>query len=110
MENIQQLTTIKPSQPGRIESIWDSVNSQLYHEFNPVDSSGQPYVYTYIDKANNFPNTKYDSFSFPVQSSLLDVDRISQFLTSGKGLIWLAKQFLFQTGNAFNETRLYSPI
>ena len=109
MENIQQLTTIKPSQPGRIESIWDSVNSQLYHEFNPVDSSGQPYVYTYIDKANNFPNTKYDSFSFPVQSSLLDVDRISQFLTSGKGLIWLAKQFLFQTGNAFNETRLYSP-
>jgi len=109
MANIQQLTTIKPSAPGRLESVWDSVNIQLYHKLNPHTSDGEPYVYTYIDKSNKYPNTKLDSFIFPVGGSLLDVDRMAQFLTSGKGLIWLGKQFLMQTGNAFNETRLYSP-
>jgi hypothetical protein len=115
-ESIQQLTSISPSQPGNIQNVWSKTNGQLYHKLSPyTNDSGliawgnEPYNYVFPDKTNAFLNGKYDSFSLPIGSAASDVMRMGRFITSGKGVLFLAKNLLLQTGNAFNETRLYSP-
>lgn len=91
----------------------------LYHRFSPYSNYHQgliswgdePYYYIYPDQAKNFPQVlkKYDSRLFAPGSGLIDVIRTTKFLVSGRGITFLAKQFLLQTGNAFNETRIYNP-
>jgi hypothetical protein len=96
--------------------VWSKTNGQLYHKLSPyTNDSGliawgnEPYNYVFPDKTNAFLNGKYDSFSLPIGSAASDVMRMGRFITSGKGVLFLAKNLLLQTGNAFNETRLYSP-
>ena len=104
--------------PGKLEILINANSAPLYHKFSPYSDyhhgllawGNEPYIYTYIDKANKFPNTTYDSRSFPVGSSLIDVLRVGKFLTSGRGVGFLAKQFILQTGQSFNETRIYNPL
>ena len=115
-ESIQQLTSISPSQPGNLQNVWSKTSGQLYHKLSPyTNDSGliawgqEPFVYNFPDKTNTFLNGKYDSFSFPIGSAATDVIRMSKFIVSGKGVLFLAKNLLLQTGNSFNETRLYSP-
>ena len=119
MQSIQQLTAIAPSVPGHIAEVWSAVNHQLYHKLSPYTDynqgllswGSQPFLYSYPDDNHtSFPNTKYDSFSFPIGSSLKDTIRVSKFLTSGNGVLFLAKQLLLQTGQPFNETRIYNPL
>jgi hypothetical protein len=91
----------------------------LYHRLSPysnyhqglLDWGDEPYYYIYPDQAKNFPNSakKYDSRLFPLGSAIIDVQRTVKFLVSGRGVQFLAKQFLLQTGQAFNETRIYNP-
>ena len=120
-DNIQQLTPIAPSQPGHLQQVWSKANHQLYHKLSPYANfnqnsllnfgAEQPFNYTWIDQASSFPNVagKYESRSFPVFSAIQDTIRMSRFLTSGNGVLFLSKQILLNSGNAFNETRLYSP-
>ena len=121
MASIQQLTSISLHPPGNLEAALNLDYKNLYHKLSPYANYNQnsllnfgveqPFMYTYIDKATTFPNVagKYESRSFPVFSAIQDTIRISKFLTSGNGVLFLAKQLLLQTGNSFNETRLYSP-
>lgn len=52
----------------------------------------------------------YEDQSNPISvSAQRDVKRMTRFSTSGKGLLFLAKQQLLQSGNTFAETRLYNP-
>ena len=51
-----------------------------------------------------------DTRSIPVVSGARDVKRITRFLFSGKGLLFLGKQALLQTGNTFGQTRLLNPL
>ena len=92
----------------------------LYHRFSPysnydqgslLDWGDEPYYYVYPDQGKNFPNAarRYESRLFPLGSAIIDVQRTVKFLISGRGVSFLAKQFLLQTGNAFNETRIYNP-
>lgn len=130
MGNVQNIipengTKIPPNYPkfptfSKLELLWGSNSKSLYHKLSPYSSyntglihgfTSQPFYYTYIDEKNKGLNSirKYDSRSFPARSGPIDVIRVSKFLGSGNGILFLGKQFLLQTGNAFNETRIYNP-
>lgn len=118
-------TKIPPNYPkfptfSKLEILWNANSKSLYHKLSPYSSyttglihgfTSQPFYYTYIDEKNKGLNylRKYDSRSFPAGSGPIDVIRVSKFLGSGNGILFLGKQFLLQTGNAFNETRIYNP-
>jgi len=53
---------------------------------------------------------KFDSRAFPIGSAAQDVLRIGKLMVSGKGVAFLATQFLLQGQAAFNETNLYNPL
>jgi hypothetical protein len=48
--------------------------------------------------------------SIPLNSSLQDVKRLTLFTLSVRGLAFLAKQQLLQTGNSFEQTRIINPV
>ena len=50
-----------------------------------------------------------ESRGLPVVSALLDVKRLTLFTLSKRGLLFLAKQQLLQTGNTFEHTRIINP-
>lgn len=55
-------------------------------------------------------NPAYEDQSNPISlSAQRDVKRMIRFSTSGRGLIFLAKQQALQSANTFSETRLYNP-
>jgi hypothetical protein len=47
--------------------------------------------------------------STPVSSTIQDVKRVTLFTASVRGVLFLAKQQLLQTGNTFADTRLINP-
>jgi len=62
------------------------------------------------DSAQSKSRIKDDTRLTPFVSTARDTSRISKFLSSNKGVLFLAKQTLLQTGNTFAETRLYNPL
>lgn len=114
------LTAIERKPEGEIQRLWDDNWYDIYRRYSPyTDNSGlltfgpkQPYVWIYIDEAKRFPQSirRYESRLFPLGSSLLDAQRVAKFMVSGRGVLFLVKNFLLQTGNAFNETRIYNPV
>lgn len=105
---------------GKEALIINTNSSALYHRFSPYSNYSQnggllnwgeqPFYYVYIDQAKNFPNARaMQTQVLPVQDSIIDTQRVTKFLVSGAGVTFLATQFLLQTGNAFNETRIYNP-
>jgi hypothetical protein len=111
-----------PSQPvpGKLQVLWETNERKLYHRLSPyADYSNrliggfttEPFNYTYIDESGKglAGLRKYESQMFPIGSAPIDVIRVSKFLASGRGILFLGKQFLLQTGNPYNETRIYNP-
>lgn len=122
------LSTIRPTgvkipinypntpQVGKIQILWDANKRDLYHKISPYGydtflgiETRQPFLYKYAD-TNLSSMAKNASREFPFSRAIEDVERIGKFVISGNGLLWMGKQFLLQTGNAFNETRLYNPV
>lgn len=103
-------------QPGKITILWDANKRAIYNKLSPYDKSTflgiktrQPFIWrTPEDEPGSFE--KYSSREFPFPRAITDVQRVTKWMVSEKGLLWLGKQFLLQTGNAFNETRIYNPI
>lgn len=108
--------------PGKIEILWDANNHKLYHKLSPYTDYDrtplnkllgdvEPFFFVYPDQNNTGFNAlkKYESRLFPAGSAPIDVIRVTKFLASGRGVGFLAKQFLLQTGNPYNETRIYNP-
>lgn len=52
---------------------------------------------------------KYTGRGLPVASATTDVERVTKFMMTGQGVLFLGKQFILQGMNAFNETTLYNP-
>lgn len=46
----------------------------------------------------------------PVASAVEDVKRVTLFTFNSRGLVFLAKQALLQTGNTFEKTRVLNPV
>lgn len=92
-----------------LEQRFNQISKQLYNRFSP---SGDQYI-------TIKPNTqgvlgsesriKNDSRSVPTVSTARDVTRVTRFWNSPEGRLFIGKQLLLQTGNAFAETRLYNP-
>jgi len=101
--------------PGKIQILFDANQKALYHKLSPYGydtffgiKSRQPFIYTYPDeaKATNKNNLYIvDLFN----RSITDVERVTKFMGSQNGILFIGKQFLLQTGNAFNETRIWNP-
>lgn len=51
-----------------------------------------------------------ESRSTPIVSTLNDVKRLTLFTLSTRGILFLTKQQLLQTGNTFEQTRLINPL
>lgn len=83
----------------------------IYDKFPP--SSTQPVVIKPDTDTGVFGSNsriKDDSRELPVVSYARDVRRVSKFLSSPEGKLFLGKQFLLQLGNTFVNTRIYNPL
>lgn len=101
--------------PGKIQILYDANSRDLYHKLSPYGSdtffgikTRQPFNYVYPDDHISSMQ-KNVSQEFPFAAAITDVQRITKFMVSGPGILWIGKQFLLQTGNAFNETRIWNP-
>lgn len=56
------------------------------------------------------PGIKLEGRSLPVVSAAQDLKRLTLFTISKRGLVFLAKQQLLQTGNTFEHTRVINPL
>ena len=107
-------------QVGKIQQLYDLNNNDLYKRLSPfTPNSGllsfgprQPFVYVSPNKGRKGINglKRFESRIFPIGSALQDVQRIAQFMVTGKGILFLTKQFLLQRTQPFNETRIYNPL
>jgi len=93
-----------------LEQRYNSVSKQIYNRF-----SASPDQLVVIKPNTNGifgskSNIKYDSRLLPLVSTARDIRRVSKFLTSRDGVFFLGKQTLLQTGNSFQETRVYNPL
>ena len=110
--------------PGKLEMIWDTNYTNLYKRLSPYVNYRDTLIQGFTTEpfywispltagkglsALKMAEAKYDSSLFALGSSPIDVIRVTKFLLSGRGIPFLAKQFLLQTGNPFNETRIYNP-
>jgi len=101
--------------PGKIQILFDANRRSLYHKLSPYGydtffgiKTRQPFIYTYPDEANvTNPNNLYIVDLY--HRSITDVKRVAKFMGSQNGILFIGKQFLLQTGNAFNETRIWNP-
>lgn len=100
-------------EPGKIRILYDANKKDLYHKLSPYGSetflgikSREPFLYTYPDEVKK--SSRYQIVDIATHSAN-DVKRIAKFMTSGAGILWSGTQFLLQTGNAFNETRIWNP-
>lgn len=114
--------------PGKLELLLKANESYLYHKFSPytnyhdsllapILSNKQPFVYTYIDEANNgiisgLGDTAKSLLSEVnvTQGTVNDVKRVSKFLISSWGVQFLATQLAIQRLAPFDETRIYNPL
>lgn len=97
--------------PGKIAILFGANKHDLYHRLSPYGydtflgiKTRQPFMYAYPDEGRSTPGIT-DQFT----RAITDVQRVSKWMISQSGIIFLTKQFLMQTGNAFNETRIYNP-
>lgn len=108
--------------PGKIRQIWETNSKSLYRRLSPYADynstlfggfTKEPFYWIYPDEAgkglSGLKMSAANGRAFPLGDGPIDIIRVSKFLGSGRGIPWLAKQFLLQTGNAFNETRIYNP-
>ncbi len=99
-------------QPGKISLLFDANSKDLYHKFdarsydngNVLFGSNQPFIYRYPGET---PNSILQTFN--LQSRTDDVIRVTKFVASGRGLLFVVKQFLLQGFQPFDETNIYNP-
>lgn len=102
-------------QPGKISQLFEANEHNLYHKFSPWDhdnsnyfGANQPYIYYYPDDPpSSFMTT--GGRGLPLGYGTNDLIRVTKFLASGRGLIFVGKQFLLQGYQSFDETNLYNP-
>lgn len=85
-------------------------SKDIYGKFSP---SADQFVAIKPDTTGVFGSRSRvidDSRALPVISTARDLRRVSRFLTSPEGLLFIGKQTLLQTANTFANTKLYNPL
>ena len=105
-------------QPGELASLFNANSNVIYNKFsaktghvNSLLKFGprQPFISFNPNtgtKGINALKGAVPSIGAPLQ----DVERITKWQLTGNGVIFIAKQFLLQGQNAFNETKIYNPL
>jgi hypothetical protein len=99
-----------------LEERFNARVNDLYRGYNRKFEDGRP-----SDGINDDPlltrrpgdsqlGLKQEGRSVPIVSSARDVKRLTLFTLSQRGLLFLAKQQLLQTGNIFQSTRFINPL
>lgn len=126
--NVPPNYPIGKSQPGNLEKLISANSGYYYHQFSPftnyhdsllssILSNKQPFVYTYIDEAQNSTFAQLPAsvkglaqIAQITPGTLNDVIRVSKFLISSWGVQFLVTQAAIQRLAPFDETRLYNPL
>jgi len=90
----------------------DLFNTKSKEIYNKFSANGFQPVVVKPDTDGVFGSRsriKNDTRSVPTVPVLRDTQRVSKFLTSAEGVLFLTKQTLLQTGNTFVNTKLYNP-
>lgn len=90
----------------------DLFNTKSKEIYNKFSANGFQPVVVKPDTDGVFGSRsriKNDNRSIPTVSVLRDTQRVSKFLASAEGVLFLTKQTLLQTGNTFVNTKLYNP-
>jgi hypothetical protein len=106
--------------PNRLTLLWNSNNENIYHKFSPyIDTlrDSQPFVWRYPDQNglslfNELPETAVvlaNDIQNPTNDKIDDLIRVSKFIDSPAGSIFVEKQRMLQKLQSFNETRTYNP-
>ena len=90
---------------------FEASSKDIYGRFAPqTPNSNQPFVSVKPDTDASRSRIKDDIRLFPTGVSVSrDYTRISKFLTSGDGALFIAKQYLLQSANTFANTKIYNP-
>ena len=90
---------------------FEATSKDIYGRFAPqTPNSNQPFVSVKPDTDAARSRIKDDIRLFPTGVSVSrDYTRISKFLTSGDGALFIAKQYLLQSANTFANTKIYNP-
>lgn len=122
LQNSKPSTVLVPANypmeptPGKISILFEANKTNLYHKFNAKNYDGgnvlfgsnQPYIYRYPDDPPSSLR-QLGGRGLPLGLGVDDVLRVTKFLGSGRGLLFVAKQFTLQGSAAFDETNLYNP-
>lgn len=95
-----------------LADLFNEKSQDIYKKFSPRtgNAQSQPYVSVMPDSNASRSRIKDDNRAVPVVSTLRDKERISKFLKSSDGILFIAKQALLQTGNTFVSTKIYNPV
>jgi hypothetical protein len=88
---------------------FEQSSQDIYKRFTAKQTpDGQPYVSIIPDTNESRNRIKNDTRSVPVVSTSRDQTRISRFLSSPNGRLFISDQSLLQTGNTFVQTRRFN--
>lgn len=93
-----------------LEQRFNESSKEIYNRFQP---SRDQLVSIKPDTNGNFGSrsrVKDDTRALPVTSFIRDTRRLTNFLKSPEGVLYIGKQVLLQTGNTFKESRIYNPL
>lgn len=103
-------------QPGELANLFNANSNVIYNKFSA--KTGQVGLLRFGPKQPFIsfnPNTGTKGINAlkgavpSIGAPLQDVERITKWQLTGNGVIFIAKQFLLQGQNAFNETKIYNP-
>lgn len=93
-----------------LKDLFEEKSQEIYKRFSArKEPSDQPYISIRPDTNDSRSRIKDDSRALPFVSKARDAQRISKFLRSSDGLLFLTKQALLQTGNTFENTKVINP-
>jgi hypothetical protein len=94
-----------------LADLFNQKSQDIYKKFSAREEpSSQPYISILPDSNDSRSRIKDDSRALPVVSTIRDTQRVSKFLRSSDGLLFLGKQALLQTGNTFENTKVINPL
>ncbi len=90
---------------------FEQSSKDIYERFSPrQEPDAQPYVNIIPDSPASRNKIFNDTRSVPIVSTGRDQTRVSKFLASPNGNLFIAKQLLLQTGNTFVNTKIFNPL
>ena len=86
--------------PGKLSLLLQANDKKIYHSLSPwatdtyaFGNTSQPFHYTHIGDSYD----AYASQNMPFSRAIIDVQRVTKFISSGAGVLFLGRQLLLQS-------------